>query len=194
MRAVRNVRLTFGAGIALIVAVGALTLTHSPPRVVKKGVKATYLAATISGAAALCQANEALPAGVSAIRLSLEAFFGSKVRITAYQGSRVIAEGRRSADWRLRRGGILVPYRFGLYAAALQIHLPACDRAAVHRRQHAVRQLVQSLRSGAVRAQGEAQGQEGAAHPRIQSRQAGRLLRRHIGHPAPLPPGVHHAP
>ena len=43
------------------------------------------------------------------------------------------------------------------------------------------------------RAQGEAQRQEGAAHPRIQSRQAGELLGRHQRHPALLPSGLHHA-
>ena len=58
-------------------------------------------------------------------------------------------QGRRAADRRLRRGRILVPHRFRLHRASLQIHLPACARAAFDRRQHHVRQHVQGLRGGA---------------------------------------------
>jgi hypothetical protein len=96
---VRAVKLTLGVSIALIAIGGALTLTRSPPRVVRVGVKATSIAATIGGDAELCQANETLPAGASAIRLAIETFFGAKVRVKAYSGARVIAEGRQGADW-----------------------------------------------------------------------------------------------
>ena len=102
-------------------------------------------------------------------------------------------QGRRQSDRRVRRRRILVPHRFRLFVATLQVHVPLCARTAVHRRQHDVLQHVQGLRGGAGRAQGEAQGQEGAAHPRIQPRQAGGPFRRHQRDPAPLPPGFHHA-
>ena len=101
-------------------------------------------------------------------------------------------QGRRRADRRIRRRRVLVPHRFRLYVAALQVHVPLCARIAVDRRQHHVLQHVQGLRGGAAGAQGEAQGQEGAAHPRIQSRQAGQFIGRHQRHPAPRPSGLHH--
>jgi hypothetical protein len=88
-----------GAGIALIIAVGALTLTHSPPRVVRAGPKAVaQLGATI-GTGEICQPNEVLPAGVSAIRIAVGSYYGARVRVRVRSGSRVLAEGRRLPDW-----------------------------------------------------------------------------------------------
>ena len=102
-------------------------------------------------------------------------------------------QGGRQADRRLRRGRILVPHRFRLYAAAVQIHVPLCARTAVARRQYDVLEHVQGLRGSAAGAEGEAQGQDGAAHPRIQSRKAGQFVGRHQRHPASLASDLHHA-
>lgn len=99
MRAARDVKVTLGVGIALVVAVSALVLTRSPPRVVRVGVKTLVRGPTIPGTAEVCQANEVLPAGVSAIRLSLVGFYGARVGVRAYSGSRVLTEGRRGPDW-----------------------------------------------------------------------------------------------
>jgi hypothetical protein len=96
---VRAVKVTLGVCVALIAIVGAFTLTRSPPRVVRVGVKTTAFAATISGDAEFCQANETLPAGASAIRLAIETYFGAKVHVKAYSGTRVIADGRQGNDW-----------------------------------------------------------------------------------------------
>jgi hypothetical protein len=95
----RDVKVTLGVGIALMVVVGALTLTHSPPRVVRVGTRTTNAGPYVTGDAEFCQANEVLPAGVSAIRLSLGAFYGSRVRVKVSSGPLVLAEGRRGADW-----------------------------------------------------------------------------------------------
>ena len=84
-------------------------------------------------------------------------------------------QGRRPADRRVRRWRILVPYRFRLFGAALQIHVSLCARTAVARRQHDVFEHVQGLRGGAGGAEGKAQRQKGAAHSRIQSREAGQF-------------------
>jgi Predicted membrane protein (DUF2142) len=86
-------------GVVLLLAVGALTLTRSPPRVVRVSSNVEVLLGTTAGSAEICQENEVLPAGVSAIRLPLQAFFGAKVLVQAFSGSQVLTEGRRGPDW-----------------------------------------------------------------------------------------------
>jgi hypothetical protein len=109
----RNVKVMLAVGIALMVAVGALTLTRSPPRVVgvgePGGVAGTSILHTVTGDIAVCQANEVLPGGVSGIRISMWAFFGSQVRVIAYSGSQVLTEGRRGAGW--TSDSVTVPVR-----------------------------------------------------------------------------------
>lgn len=99
MRAARDVKVTLGVGIALLLAVGAVTLTHAPPRVVRENMKTRVLGGTITGDAEVCQANEVLPAGISAIRLSAGAYFGPRIRLKAFAGSRVITEGEKGPVW-----------------------------------------------------------------------------------------------
>ncbi len=99
MRAARDVKVTLGVGIALVIAVAAITLTHVPPRVVSVGTKARVLEGTIIGDAEVCQINEVLPAGVSAIRLGIGAYFGSRVRLRAFSGSRLLTEGTVGPTW-----------------------------------------------------------------------------------------------
>jgi hypothetical protein len=104
---VRDVKLTIAVSLALTVAVGALTLTRSPPRLVgARAVETAELASTVDKAAA-CQANEVLPRGVTAIRLTLETLFGSGVLVRAYSTSRLLTEGRRAAGW--AGGSVTVP-------------------------------------------------------------------------------------
>jgi hypothetical protein len=98
---------TFAIGIALIAIAGALTLTNAPPRLVRigaPGIKAINSNGAPSigrtfGDATVCQSGEVLPAGVSAVRLSLWAFYGAPVHLVAYSGSRPLIEGRRGAEW-----------------------------------------------------------------------------------------------
>jgi hypothetical protein len=101
----RNVKVTLAVGIALIAAVGAVTLTRSPPRVARVGVpggdagSTTTLASTPSDIT-VCQAHEALPAGVTGIRLAIWAFYGAQVHVRVYSSdSQLLTEGRRGADW-----------------------------------------------------------------------------------------------
>lgn len=99
MRAARDVKATLGVGIALMIAAGAVTLTRSPPRVVRVGTRTLALRPLTQGDAEICQANEVLPSGVSAIRVALGAYFGSPVRVTAYSGSTVLTRGMRGPGW-----------------------------------------------------------------------------------------------
>jgi hypothetical protein len=95
-----RVKVTLALGIALLAAVGALVLTRSPPRTLGASSTPTVEPLThLAGDISVCQANETLPADVSAIRLSMWAFLGWKLHVIAYSGSRVLTEGRRGADW-----------------------------------------------------------------------------------------------
>jgi hypothetical protein len=107
MRAVKAVKVTLGVSIALTLAVVAVALTRAPARVVRaSSVGHSEVGATVSDEET-CQANEVLPAGVSAIRVWLLAFYGSRVRVTASSGSQVLAEGTRAGDW--TGGSVTVP-------------------------------------------------------------------------------------
>jgi hypothetical protein len=99
MRAVRVVRVTLGVGVALLVAVCGYALTRSPPRVLRAGAKPRVYFGGLYSDGGACQANEVLPAGVSAIRLSILAYVGARIRVTAYSGSRVLTEGTRGPEW-----------------------------------------------------------------------------------------------
>jgi hypothetical protein len=99
MRAARDVKVTLGIGIALLIAVGAVTLTHAPARVVRVNTKERVLGGTIIGDAEVCQLKEVLPAGISAIRLGVGAYFGTRVKVKAYSGPRVVTEGSVGPTW-----------------------------------------------------------------------------------------------
>jgi hypothetical protein len=102
-RKARSVSIALVAGIALLAVVGAITLTRSPPRVARVGEPGgDAVTRTLARGAidfAVCQPGEALPAGVSGIRLALWAFYGANVHVRVYKGSRVLTEGSRGADW-----------------------------------------------------------------------------------------------
>ena len=85
--------------LALLVIVVALTLTRAPLRVVRVSAKPERVLASTTGTPALCQADEILPGGVSAVRLGLEASFGPKVLVRAYSDSRILTAGSRAANW-----------------------------------------------------------------------------------------------
>jgi hypothetical protein len=99
MRAARDVRVTLGVGVVLLLAIGAFVLTRAPPRVVRVGERNTGTGLLIAGGAEVCQANEILPAGVSAIRLSLLTYFGPAVRVRASVGSSLLTQGKRGPGW-----------------------------------------------------------------------------------------------
>ena len=99
MSAKRKVVVTLGVGIVLLLALGAYTLTRSPPRIVRAGTPGLGLVSQTIADTDVCQAGEVLPAGVSAIRLSIWAFFGARIHLTVSSGSRVLTEGSRGPDW-----------------------------------------------------------------------------------------------
>ena len=129
MRSVRYVKVTLAVGVALLLAVAALTLTRAPPRVV--GVSSATNASTrlplgrALGDATVCQGNESLPAAVSAIRVTLGAEYGSSVHVTASQGSRILTQGTRGPEW--TSGSVTVPVAPLSHAAS---HVMLCFELA----------------------------------------------------------------
>jgi hypothetical protein len=99
MRASSVVKVTFAAGVVLLGAVVALTLMHAPPRVLRSTPSAQTEFTRIDGDGEICQAGESLPAGATAIRFALPAFFGARVSVTAFSGSHVLTQGTRNPDW-----------------------------------------------------------------------------------------------
>ena len=99
IRAVRVVRVTIVVGLALLAGVCAYALTRSPSQVVRSGPKVEGLVGLTPADSEFCQAGELLPADVSAIRMSLAAYFGAQLRLTAVSSSGLIAEGRRGPEW-----------------------------------------------------------------------------------------------
>ena len=100
-------KLTIIVSLALTVVLGVVTLTRSPPRVVRASARGEDVVVVSAGDTAVCQGGEVLPGGVSAIRLWLEAEFGPPLRVRVYTGSRVLTEGRRGAGW--TASGVTVP-------------------------------------------------------------------------------------
>ena len=103
----RKAIITFVLGFALIAAVAAATLAKAPPRLVRvgapgvRGVNASGASVLnlITGYHTLCQQHEIVPAGVSDIRVGIWAFYGSRLRVAAYEGSRLLTAGTRNASW-----------------------------------------------------------------------------------------------
>ncbi len=103
----RKAIVTFALGFALIAAVAAVTLAKAPPRLVKiaapgapavNGSGANALFQT-TGYHTVCQQHEALPAGITDFRVGIWAFYGSRLRVAAYEGSRLLTEGTHNASW-----------------------------------------------------------------------------------------------
>ena len=99
MRAMRVVKVALAVGVTLLLAVCAYALTRSPPRVLRAGPKPSGLLTALSGDGEACQAQEVLPAGVTAVRLSIAAYVGARIRVAVYSGSHLLTGGSRDPDW-----------------------------------------------------------------------------------------------
>ncbi len=98
------------AGLALVAVGLVVTLAGSPTVVVRaNGTPANEPIREIGGGVGACQSGEVLPAGASAIRLTLVANAGPRVTVTALSGSRVLARGVAGAGW--TAGAITVPIK-----------------------------------------------------------------------------------
>lgn len=97
----RDVRVALAGGLLALALAVAIVLSGSPAVTIRtNGIEplGTALAA-VPGGGSGCQGGEVLPAGSSAIRLSLEATAGPRVRVAVLSGGRTIARGQSAAGW-----------------------------------------------------------------------------------------------
>jgi hypothetical protein len=110
---VRATRATvaLGAGLALLAVALAVVLSGSPT--VLASANSTPADEPIMQAASgtgACQGGEAVPAGTTAIRLTLVAIIGPRVTVTVGSGVKRLAEGSVGSDW--TAGAVTVPVAF----------------------------------------------------------------------------------
>jgi hypothetical protein len=100
----RSVKIALAAGLTLLAIGIGLTLLHSPMSVAHaNGVPLEEdEIATTNKSATYCQAHELLPGGTSAIRISLNAFTGPRVRLVVTSGGQSITGGERGSGWTSR--------------------------------------------------------------------------------------------
>ncbi len=92
--------IVLAAGLLLIAAIVGVTLARSPPTLAGTNrVPAESLIGLVERPAGACQSGETLPAGTSAIRLSLVAIVGPRVAVRALAAGRVITRGSTGAGW-----------------------------------------------------------------------------------------------
>jgi hypothetical protein len=96
----RSVRIALVCGLTLVALAVGLTLTRSPTTVIATDglSREAYIAQTSSSARG-CQGEERLPAGTSAIRLTLAANIGPDMTVTATVGGALLTHGTRGAGW-----------------------------------------------------------------------------------------------
>ena len=95
-------RVGLAVGLALSAIAVAIVLSGSPP--VLAGTNGVIPVpypplASVPGGGRGCQADETVPAGSSAIRLSLEASAGPRVSVAVLSGGRTIAHGASVEGW-----------------------------------------------------------------------------------------------
>ncbi len=99
-RRMTRAAVTLASGLALVAVGLVVTLAGSPAVVARtNGTPANEPIREIGGGVGACQSGEALPAGVSAIRLTLVANAGPRVTVTALSGSRVLVRGVANSGW-----------------------------------------------------------------------------------------------
>jgi hypothetical protein len=104
-----RVEAALAAGLALIAAAVLLTLLHVPLTAAHTDLGAKHnLVKTVKPAAA-CQAEESLPAGTTAIRLSLASALGPRVAVKVFSGTRILTQGAVPAGW--SSGSVTVPVK-----------------------------------------------------------------------------------
>ena len=92
--------IVLAAGLVLIAAILGVTLARSPPTLAGTNrVPAESLIGLAERDVGACQTSETLPAGTSAIRLSLVSIIGPRVAVRVLSGGRVVTRGSTGAGW-----------------------------------------------------------------------------------------------
>ncbi|MGD1059396.1 MAG: hypothetical protein ABR992_18515 [Solirubrobacteraceae bacterium] len=96
----RSVRTALAAGLVLTVAAGIVVLSQHPLAVLAANTTATSTELGVTGTdAQACQGGERLPAGTTAIRLSLGAFTGPAMKLTVLSAGHMVTSGERGSGW-----------------------------------------------------------------------------------------------
>jgi hypothetical protein len=94
----RSVKIALAAGLVVTAAAAGGVLSERPPAVLAtNAVPITQGLAPVRGR--VCQGEERVPRGTSAIRLALFAAYGPRVDVEAAAGGRVTASGKVSPGW-----------------------------------------------------------------------------------------------
>jgi hypothetical protein len=96
----RSVGITLAVGAALVALALGLALRRSPVSVAgTNGIPDGGVVASTRRSATGCQAGETVPAGTSAIRLTLAAETGPSVAVAVKSGGRTVTDGSRGNGW-----------------------------------------------------------------------------------------------
>ncbi len=100
LRAMSRFKVTLVVSLVVMIAAVALVLTASPPRVARaSGPLASQGLGVTQNELTLCQPGETLPAGVTAVRVSIVAFIGSHMQVAVLHNGKVVTSGSRNPAW-----------------------------------------------------------------------------------------------
>ncbi len=94
-----RLKVVVGAGLLLVLAAIAVTLSHSPIAVAGVNTPQEAPIGEPQPGSTYCQSHEVLPRDTSAIRLRSYAFLGPRVKLTISARGRLVAHGERGSGW-----------------------------------------------------------------------------------------------
>jgi hypothetical protein len=95
-----RIRVTVAIGVALTVLAVGVSLARSP--LVRAGTDGTPLPTEIGATSVpttICQGEETVPAGTTAIRVSLLSLLGPRIKLVARSGGQVVTTGQIGYGW-----------------------------------------------------------------------------------------------
>lgn len=105
---VMRVRVALVFGLTLVAVAVVLVLSQSPARVIAtNSISIRADLASYEGSVDVCQGNEAIPQGASAVRVALEAIVGPPVVVTVRAHDHLVTRGARGSGW--TGGEVTVP-------------------------------------------------------------------------------------
>jgi hypothetical protein len=94
-----SVKIALAAGLTLLALAIVLTLTQAPASLARRNTHEDQVLGTARHGTSICQSNEVLPRGTSAIRAHMFAQLGPRVSVRVLERGRVIAAGQQGAGW-----------------------------------------------------------------------------------------------
>ena len=95
-----RIKVVLTAVLTLIALAVLVVLLRSPSTVAAtNGIEPTTVLGIATHDGSACQAGETLPAGITAIRITLDAPIGPRVSVEALAGQRIVTEGTQGTAW-----------------------------------------------------------------------------------------------